>query len=120
MKRLIALPVALLVTMAPAQLAPSNPTAWVSFGWTASPSPGVNNYNVYFGTASGAYTGKQPMGNVLTGTVTNLPRGFTYYFAVTSSDTNGLESIFATPELSWSAPNPPLPVTNQQITGGHH
>jgi len=103
-----------------AQLAPPpNPTPWVSLGWTASPSQAVNNYTIYVGTAPGVYNSKVAVGNVTSGTISNLARGFTYYFNVTASDTNGLESVFSN-EVLWTAAGIPPAPTQTTLTGGHH
>jgi hypothetical protein len=67
----------------------------LTFSWTASASPDVTNYNVYYGTTSGIYTNKTSIGNVTTDTISNLCAGITYYFTVTAVDTNANESGFS-------------------------
>jgi hypothetical protein len=55
----------------------------------------VDHYNLYYGTAPGAY-----VASVSTDTTNAFVEGLsgwtTYYFAVTSVDTNGVESDFST------------------------
>jgi len=52
----------------------------------------VAGYKVYYGTESGVYTTVIDVGNVNTYTVSGLPAGTTYFFAVTAYDTSGVES----------------------------
>jgi chitodextrinase len=62
-------------------------------------APTVSGYRVYYGTTSGKY--QQAIGagawagNVTTFSVTGLLTGATYYFTVTSVDTQGNESAFS-------------------------
>lgn len=56
-------------------------------------STGVAGFRVYVGTASGVYGPPIDVGNVTSYTVSNLPLGYTYYFAVSDYDSNGAESI---------------------------
>jgi fibronectin type 3 domain-containing protein len=67
--------------------------------WTPSVSTGVSGYRVYWGTASRSYgqaagTGT-PVGTVAGYTVTGLPLGATYYFALTTVDAVGNESALS-------------------------
>jgi hypothetical protein len=68
--------------------------------WNSSPSPGTIGYIVYYGTLSGQYTNAVNVGNVTTNAVSGLTDGVTYFFAITSYDTNGLES-FVSNEISY-------------------
>jgi hypothetical protein len=85
---------------APAAAAGSAILSW-------SPSSGtVAGYRVYYGTASRNY--QQARGNGIhvtssAATLTDLPAGFTYYFAVTAIDASGLESDYSS-EASKSIP----------------
>ena len=85
--------VSLVTTTAP----PTETTAVLE--WTASESPDVTGYRVYYGTTSGAYD--QPMGSGIAAgasdryTVTGLTPGATYFFAVTSTDDAGNESEYS-------------------------
>jgi YVTN family beta-propeller protein len=62
--------------------------------WTASASPDVAGYNVYYGTSSDAINQKANV-DLVTGTsfdVTGLERGVTYYFGLKAVDNDGLTS----------------------------
>jgi len=63
--------------------------------WDASPSPGGVKYNLYYGTVSGVYPNVMNLNNVTNATVPGLIVGVTYYFAVTSVDTNAEESAYS-------------------------
>jgi hypothetical protein len=93
-------------------LVPTNPPANATVSWTASTTPGVTNYNIYYGVSQNQYTNEIFVTNALSGVVSNLVRGVTYYAAVTAVLTlpgGLLESAFSqeanyTPALP---PNPP-------------
>ena len=71
----------------------------VSLSWQSSSSTNVAGYNIYYGTASGNYTGKISVGNVTTITISNLDSGMTYYFSATALDSSGDESGFSNETL---------------------
>lgn len=79
------------------------PSFSVTLAWNASASPGVAGYHLYYGTASGVYTNSVSLAGVTTDTVTGLAAGVTYFFAITSYDTNALESPLSG-EISYTAP----------------
>jgi hypothetical protein len=60
--------------------------AQVTLAWNRNAEENVVGYNVYYGTSSGNYDWVLDVGNVTSITVTDLPEGFTYYFAVTAYD----------------------------------
>ena len=94
-------------------------TATVTLAWDPSPSPTVAGYNVYYGTASLAYTYEQSAGAATSATVPGLLPGTTYYFAVTALDAAGDESIFSN-EVSYTVPGTAPTVSNpsnQGVTG---
>lgn len=96
MKSILALFFASALSLNAAYLWPNtNPPLNISFGWTASTSPGVVGYNIYWGVGSWQYTNLVNVGNSTVGTVSNLVRGATYYFACTAYDAIGLESTFS-------------------------
>jgi hypothetical protein len=97
-------------------LVPTNPPANVTLAWNASPTTtnGPISYILYYGPASTTYTNTVLAGTNLTCTASNLVRGATYYFAVTATATNGLESVFSN-EVSTNTAAPPPPPTVLRI-----
>jgi hypothetical protein len=83
--------------------------ASLTLTWQPSPDVKVVGYNVYYGTASRAYTNKISFGNATTATISNLVDGTTYYFAATAYDIEGKESAFST-EAIYTIP---LELSNQ-------
>ena len=92
----------------------SNAPPTATLTWTATTDPTVQGYNLYYGGASQTYTNMTGVGNVLTAKVTGLVPGATYYFAATTVDASGLESVFSN-EVSWTAPLPPAPPGMQKV-----
>lgn len=80
---------------------PSPPPSTVGsaiLSWNASPDTDLAGYKVYVGTQSGGYTftgSPFTVGNVTGYTLNNLPKGQTYYFALSAYDTAGNESILS-------------------------
>jgi fibronectin type 3 domain-containing protein len=70
-----------------------------ALGWGASSDARVTGYRVYWGTAPGSYRQARGVGlaagAATSYTVSNLPVGQTYYFAVTAYDAAGNESGFS-------------------------
>jgi hypothetical protein len=123
MKALLAVLVilTLLLIVSPCSAQPTNSNSSVSLAWNASPTTtmGVINYNLYYGPTSATYTNSFSVGTNLTGSVSNLVRGSTYFFNVTAvCATNGLESAFDG-EISWTPPAPPAPPTVFRIISGN-
>jgi hypothetical protein len=88
--RHLILPVAAwLLLMAGSALAAS-----VNLAWDAA-SGSVSGYKVYYGTASGKYTGSVSAGAATAATVTSLAAGQKYFFAATSLDSAGTESAYS-------------------------
>lgn len=92
-----ALAAALLLLASPAYAAVSN----VTLAWDPSPSPGVETYRVYYGTASGNYSAFVEVTNATTASVIGLVNGTPYFFAATALDSTGLESEFSE-EISYT------------------
>jgi len=74
------------------------PTGTATLHWS-TPTTDIDNaamtvagYKVYYGTESGVYTTAIDVGNVTTYTVSGLPLGSTYFFAITAYDASGVES----------------------------
>jgi len=87
--------------------------------WEPSSSSGIVGYNLYYGTASRAYTAVTSVGNVTNATVNNLTVGATYYFAVTAVDSEGLESNYSNEQVftvSSGVPGLKISVANGRIT----
>jgi len=80
----------------------SNPLATVQLAWDANTESDLAGYRVKVGTTSGVYTlSNISVGNVTSYTVTGLPPGDVYYFAVTAVNLSGAESV-ASNEVSAS------------------
>lgn len=85
--------------------------ASVTLAWDApntSESTGVTEYTIYYGNSSRVYTAHESAGLTLSKTISGLPDGFRYYFAVTARNSIG-ESDYSN-EISWRSPstNPPI------------
>ncbi len=64
----------------------------VSLIWDPSPDTNVVGYALYYGNASGSYNSRLDVGTNLTGTVTGLTEGRTYYFVAVAYNAQGVES----------------------------
>lgn len=75
---------------------PSSPsTGSLTLTWTANGEPDLAGYKIYVGTASGTYSfpgSPFVAGKVTSYTVSNLPKGQTYFFAMSAYDSAGNES----------------------------
>jgi hypothetical protein len=105
----------------------------VTLAWDANPEPDVSAYVIHYGTSSRQYPYSTNVGNVTRATVNGLQAGLTYYFAVTATNSAGLESDYSNevstfipadltnsfPTIStisnqllyWNSDPPPLPFT---------
>lgn len=83
----------------------------VTLAWSASSSSNVISYRMYKGQATGVYTENVNVGNVLTGTFSNLLPNTTYYSAVKAVNGLGAESNYSNEVFyTTSGPTPdPLP-----------
>ena len=81
----------------------------VTLEWDPSPDPDVQGTIVHYGGASRAYTNHTYLGNVTRATIGGLQLGGTYYFAVTVTNSLGLESEYSN-EVWTNIPARPLPV----------
>lgn len=75
-----------------------------TLGWDAEPPGTVSGYYLYYGSASGVYTNKLDVGTNIMATVSNLMAGNNYFFAVSSHDADGLESVLSS-EVSLTTTN---------------
>lgn len=80
----------------------------IEIGWDAVSEPGIEGYKVYVGTASNQYSRTYDAGTNLSLTVPDLVWGTTYFFAVKSIDSTGLESAYSD-EFVLTIATPPLP-----------
>lgn len=92
--------------------------------------PGATGYHVYYSTVSGVYTQRRTLAAGATGdTITGLPNGDRYFFAVRAVNADGVESDYsrevavvigqpntATTPLIGSVTTGPTPVGMQQLT----
>ena len=86
-------------------------SAPVTLVWDANFERDVAGYRLYYGTVPHTYTERIDVGNVVTATVSNLPGGVVYFFAVTAYNRIGVESLFSNAvTYTASAPTPsPVP-----------
>jgi Legume lectin domain/Transmembrane protein 131-like N-terminal/Abnormal spindle-like microcephaly-assoc'd, ASPM-SPD-2-Hydin len=108
-------------TIRPALTSSSGPKT-VLLQWGASPSP-VNGYRVYRGTVSGGPYVDQTSGALpaLNYNDTSVTAGSTYYYVVTSIDSNGVESAYsneakaAVPSSGGTTTTPPPSTTTASV-----
>jgi hypothetical protein len=82
---------------------PSSPPASPSTGnvtltWAANVEPDLAGYKIYVGTNSGAYSfpgSPFVIGKVASYSISNLPKGQTYFFALSAYDNAGNESVLS-------------------------
>jgi hypothetical protein len=67
----------------------------ISLAWNAVDNSALAGYMVYYGSAGGAYSGKIDVGNRTAYTVSGVPDGTAYHFAVTAYDATRAESHFS-------------------------
>jgi hypothetical protein len=77
-----------------AMLVPALPAADVTLLWTASATPEVIGYRIYFGNVTGVYTSSVATPNVTQYIITGMKPG-TWFFAATAFDADGNESAFS-------------------------
>lgn len=80
----------------PSTQPPSSPTtANVTLTWAANVEPDLAGYKIYVGAHSGTYSfpgSPFVTGKITSYTISNLPKGETYYFAISAYDSAGNES----------------------------
>lgn len=84
----------------------ANPPIIATVSWDAAPA--AAGYNLYLGTNSGQYFSRTSISNVTSYELTNLAAGLTYYVALTTVSSNGLQSRFSN-EANVATPAPPPP-----------
>jgi CxxC motif-containing protein (DUF1111 family) len=87
----LSIPVEIVVVQPPTDLhtVPSGSTNSIGLAWTASTTPGVTGYQIFYGTDSGAMTNSITVGNVTSANVPGLESGQTYYLTVVTLTANG-------------------------------
>src|SRR5574341_669038 len=90
----------------------------VSLAWDASPSATVAGYWLYYGTQSHTYSARIDVGADTTATVSELPEGQTYYFAITAYDPQGIESAFSNEVSTATSPSLTLTVNPSSVRTG--
>lgn len=113
--RRVALFVLLLGGLVVAASSPVLGSQSVTLAWNPVINANVASYNIYYGSASRNYTNVTSVGNVTNATISGLTEGATYYFATTTLDTSGLESVYSS-ELAYTVPNG---VPGIQVTPGN-
>jgi hypothetical protein len=91
----------------------SRATHSLTLNWEASPDSSVTGYILYYGTATRQYTRRFPVGRLRKATVSGLIEGVTYFFAVTTCDVIGRESLPSS-ELSYTVPGVFLTMSRAQ------
>lgn len=78
-----------------AMQATSGQSAPVTLMWNPNRERDIAGYRLYYGTDPCAYTDMIDVGNTVTATVSNLPKGIVHFFAVTAYNTAGFESLYS-------------------------
>lgn len=78
--------------------------AQVTVAWNPSSDSTVKGYKLYWGTQTGQYALLADVGGSTNEVVSNLQAGSTYYFAATSYNAQGVESIYSN-EASYAIPS---------------
>jgi hypothetical protein len=63
--------------------------------WQPNTESDLAGYIIYYGTQTGVYNHRLPIGRQIQYTVTGLDSGRTYFFVVTAVDTAGNESVYS-------------------------
>ncbi|MCB2183995.1 MAG: DUF4214 domain-containing protein [Desulfobulbaceae bacterium] len=81
-----------------------------NFSWLPNSEPDIDGYRIYYGTEAGVYIDYKDIetpvivdGRV-TGRISNLNPGESYFFSATAYNTDNLESDFSD-EISWTCPS---------------
>jgi hypothetical protein len=90
----------------------SAPAGWaqtVSLAWDANTETDLAGYIVAYGTQSGQYTTTLDVGNQTMYSLSSLPGGQRYYFAVQAYNTSGMTSPFSAEVNAYLNPTAPAP-----------
>jgi hypothetical protein len=89
----------------------------IKLGWDAVVEPGIQGYRVYVGTASHQYIQSYEAGPNTELTIPGLVSGATYFFAVKTIGSWGLESAYSE-EIAVTISTPPLPAGGEMTMIG--
>ncbi len=87
----------------------------VTLAWSPSTNADVAGYHLYYGGATQTYTNMVAVAAITNTTVSGLVAGAQYFFAATTVDSAGLESVFSN-ETSYQVPIAPAGPTPPPIT----
>jgi len=74
----------------------TNASVALAWEYNFTNNPTVNGFKIYYGNESGNYTiNSNVNGQVLSGIISNLLNGKTYYIVITASDASGIESVYS-------------------------
>lgn len=79
------------------------PPGTLTLAWNPVSDPNIAGYNLYYGVVSRVYTNVVQVGNAEQVTLTGLVPGVTYFLAVTTRLSTGLESAYSD-EISFALP----------------
>ena len=89
----------------------------MKLAWDAVPETDIQGYRVHVGTQSQQYTASYNTGVVNAYPINDLEYGKTYYFAVSTIGSSGLESSLSG-ELAVNIAPPPLPTAGLSVSNG--
>jgi CxxC motif-containing protein (DUF1111 family) len=84
-----------LVVLPPTNLhtIPSGSTNDIGLAWTASPSPGVTGYRVFYGDVNGTTTNSTDIGLITSTIISGLTSGETYFVSIIALSPNGQSQV---------------------------
>ena len=89
----------------------------VTLAWNPNLDPAITGYNLYYGGTSGTYTNQVSVGLATNAVTSDLLVGVTYYFAATTYNAAGIESLFSG-EVSYTVPPQPQGVRIRTMPAG--
>lgn len=72
---------------------PSGTTNSIDLAWTASLSPGVTDYRMFYSDTNGTTTNTTDLGNVTSTVISGLPSGETYFVSIIAISPNGQSQV---------------------------
>jgi hypothetical protein len=92
----------------------------ISLTWDPVYSPALAGYTIHYGPAASYYTTSIPVGNATTTTVSHLPEGATYHFAVTAYDWSGVPSRYSNEVVAIVTSGPPIVLSTIEVIEYYH